>query len=515
MIQGQDPSKQIAVERSSDLSAPPRFLLWIIVGLFVLALVGGAGGLIVFRNVLRPGQQQRVVDMLPFMSAFLSRPDPNATVPTVAPPANSGIDPNSLLTMPLVDESTEEAAATLEPEATLESASVDGVVAAPTATRAPTQTATPLPTLEPTAIPTLAPTAEPVSPIVSLGGVGVARAEGVMQDNPAPLASQPQSVVSANAVPAQSRLTGFRYELQGWNNCGPANIIMALSFFSWTGTQAQAASWLKPDSEDKNVTPAEMVGYVNENTNVRAITRIGGTMELIKQLLSARFPVIVETGYAPEGNDWLGHYRTVVAYDDVQRVFYVLDSWLGAGADGAGIVVPYDEFDRDWQSFNRTLITLYSPEREGEVAAILGPLADVAQANANALEVAQAEAIANPENVYAWFNMGTALTRLGQYDRAAAAFDRATQLGLHFRMLWYQFGPFEAYFNTGRYGDVLAMVDNNLNNGGAYVEETYYWQGRVFAAQGDTEAARLSFQRALQHNSRYADAQAALDALNA
>ncbi len=82
-------------------------------------------------------------------------------------------------------------------------------------------------------------------------------------------------------------------------------------------------------------------------------------------------------------------------------------------------------------------------------------------------------------------------------------------------MIWYQFGPFEAYFNTGRYDEVMALVNINLTNGAQYVEETYYWQGRVLEAEGNIAGARSAFQQALSHNSRYADARDALSALNA
>jgi tetratricopeptide (TPR) repeat protein len=81
--------------------------------------------------------------------------------------------------------------------------------------------------------------------------------------------------------------------------------------------------------------------------------------------------------------------------------------------------------------------------------------------------------------------------------------------------MWYQFGPYEAYFTVGRYSDVTAIVSSNLNNGGAFVEETYFWQGQVYAAQGQVFEARASFNRALQANPLYTDAQDALAALDA
>jgi hypothetical protein len=80
-------------------------------------------------------------------------------------------------------------------------------------------------------------------------------------------------------------------------------------------------------------------------------------------------------------------------------------------------------------------------------------------------------------------------------------------------MAWYQFYNFEAFFNAGRLSDVMSLVNVNLSNGGVYIEETHYWQGRVLEAQGDVVGARAAFQRALVHNNRFEVAQQALDEL--
>ncbi len=483
-----------------ELAAPPRLLFWLIIGLFVLGIVGGVTGVVVFRNVLRPGQQQRIIDMLPFMSALLDKPDPGATLPTVVPPTGA-ISPDDLLNSPLV--STTDEPTPLPPTPT--EVAPTPVSALPTASLHPTTTPTP-----PTATPTMEPTAESLAlTVASLGGVGVAQADTGAEPPPAPQVAA-ASVDVGPDIPSAHRLYGFTHVEQTWNNCGPANITMALSYYGWQGTQEQAAEFLKPDREDKNVNPAEMVSYVNEASGVRAITRIGGDLALLKQLVAAEFAVIVESGYAPEGYDWIGHYRTIVGYDDSQQLFYLYDSYLGTGANGEGLAVSYDQLDQDWQAFNRVFIALYTQEREAEVAAILGERADVTRAAELALTTAQQEARANPQNEYAWFNMGSSLVRLGRYEEDAAAYDRAVSLGLSFRMLWYQFGLFEAYYNMQRYDDVLSYVTSNLNNGGSYVEETYYWQGRAYAAQGRRDLAADAFRRALTHNPRYTAAQEAL-----
>ena len=456
-------------ESSGTLPPPPRFLWWLIIGGTFVFIVGMGAGVFVFRNVLRPGQQQRVINTIPFIKVFLPpRPAPDAVIPT-ALPSNNTISPNDLLNIAIL---TSTPVVSASPPAML--------------TETPQPTNTPPPTLEPTATQTLAVATRTTIP-----------------------ASLPTEV----SLPPTAFLSGFRYVRQTWNNCGPATLTMSLSYYGWTEDQEAAQTFLRPDEEDKNVTPREMVTFVNEQTGVRAVTRMGGDLDLLKALLANGFPVIVSIGFMPEGYDWLGHYRALVGYDEYRRAFYAYDSYLGAGDAGEGISIAYSQLDRDWQQFNRTFVVLYPQADEGRVRELLGELAEPGGAAERALQMAQEEARAEPLNGYAWFNIGTSLIALRRYDEAALAYDQARRLNLPWRMLWYQFGPYEAYFNVGRYDDVLALVEANLNNGGQYVEETYYWQGQAYTEIGIIDDAVRAFNQALIQNPRYAAAQEALAAL--
>lgn len=477
--------------QDDGVAPPPRFLLWLVIGLFVLGILGVIGGIVVFRQVLLPAQQQRVIDQLPFMQVFKQPTPQGGAIPT-AIPVESDISADDLLAgLPLLGEpeATEDPTAEAEVIVTVEPPTATPTIAIQPS-NTPDFTATPLPTAEPTAEPTLAPTQENVSLPANEGA---------------------EVRVSIPNRPATHTLGGITYVEQGWNNCGPANITMGLSYYGWTDSQTVAANYLKPNREDKNVSPHELVSFVNERSGVRAITRIGGDTTLLRNLIASNFPVIIETGYMPEGNDWMGHYLTVFGYDDMQGVFYLYDSNLKTST---GVTETYDNVDRFWQHFNRTFIVIYEQNREAELTRLLGPLADPITAAEHALEVARQEANADRRNVFAWFNMGTAYTYLGQYTEATTAFDQSRREGqLPWRMTWYQFYPFEAYFEAGRYDDVMALVNINLANT-PYVEETYYWQGRVAEAQGNTQEARQAYQRALNYNSRYEAARAALDALS-
>lgn len=314
-----------------------------------------------------------------------------------------------------------------------------------------------------------------------------------------------------NTLPASARLTGLTHIYQTWNNCGPANLTMALSYFGWGYDQSVAASWLKPNVEDKNVSPSQMVQYVNEQTNlgIGAVWRYGGTLEIVKRALAAGFPIVVESGYDVDNLDWMGHYETVVAYDDASQTIWVYDSYLGLG-EGYGETHTYQEFDMWWRHFNRTFILLFPLDREAEVREVLGNYVDPAYAAQQALLMARQEAQRNQNDGWAWFNAGTSATRLGQYHDAAIYFDAAFSVGMPYRLSWYMFGPYEAYYYLGRYQDMLELADN-AEATTVYVEETNYWRGMALAALGRTTEAVAEFDKALSFNRNFFPAQQAKD----
>lgn len=333
-------------------------------------------------------------------------------------------------------------------------------------------------------------------------------------NTPTRLPPSPSPTATPTTAAPTVQLTGFRLVYQTWNNCGPATLTVNLSYYGWTGTQADAAAVLKPDREDKNVSPDEMAAFARSVLGLQAIVRVNGTLERLKALLRAGIPVIVETGYDPDPETlgWMGHYRLAIGYDDAQGHVIVHDVYQGGGDKGDGVPHPYEDFDRFWRHFNRTYIIVYRPDQAQTVADILGADMDDTAMYTGALARAQAEAAANPKDAFAWFNIGSSLVGLGRYEEAAAAYDQARILGLPWRMLWYQFGPFEAYYRVGRYDDVLALAQANLRVT-PYVEETFYYKGLVYQAQGDLSAARENFQLALHYNPNFSRASAALAAL--
>ncbi len=97
-------------------------------------------------------------------------------------------------------------------------------------------------------------------------------------------------------------------------------------------------------------------------------------------------------------------------------------------------------------------------------------------------------------------------------------FDEARNIGLPWRMLWYQFGPLEAYNAVGRYGETIALARATIDTKGPNdtylpVEEVYYYAGIAREALGETNNAIANYQTALQLNPNYTPAREALDNL--
>ncbi len=338
----------------------------------------------------------------------------------------------------------------------------------------------------------------------------------------APTATLAPPTATPWPIPAAARMNGFVHKFQDWNNCGPATLAMALTYFGLTVSQQETAAALKPNAEDRNVGPAEMAAYVNNNTELRAIERTNGTRPLLQSLIASGVPVIIEVGIEPPGEfrwlGWYGHYLLPVAYDDALEQFWVYDSWFGTSevplenADPDGRVLSYADLEASWPQFNRNFIVLFRPDQEETVRGILGDRLDDAVMWRDSLARAKADASASPENAFYWFNLGTSYTALGEFENAAAAFDQARAIGLPWRMLWYQFGPYEAYYQVGRYDEVILLADTALQDR-PYLEEAFYYKALALQAQGDIAGAAENFRQAADFNPNFRAARDALAAL--
>lgn len=316
-------------------------------------------------------------------------------------------------------------------------------------------------------------------------------------------------------LPAQFALTSPEWEREDMNNCGPATLSMMLHMYGWQGDQFDISKVVKPDRADRNVNPDELAYWVRNYAGwLRAEYRVNGDLVLLKRLLAAGYPVMIETTFRLDPKDsgwpnddlWAAHYKLLTAYDDAARSFTLQDAYHGADQ-----VISYEELEASWKPFNYVYFLIYLPEEESELHEILGADWDPDTNRRNALSASQAATAAHPDDAFAWFNYGSNLVYFESYDEAARAYDTARDLGLPQRMVRYQFGPFLAYFHSNRNDDLLELTDYALQI--TYKsEEAWLWQGWGLYRKGDTAGAINAWQKALAlRNGNYPDAQYALD----
>lgn len=328
-----------------------------------------------------------------------------------------------------------------------------------------------------------------------------------------PDAPTPTQTPSPTPLPTSALIANVPYVDQhyGYNNCAPSNLTMALKFWGWPGTREQVSDIVKPFSKDKNVMPYELVDYVTNQTGFRALTRVGGTPDMLKRMIASGYPVIVESGvYLRDLSgvvSWMGHYQVVYGYDDAKTTWQIKDSFE---QNGDHYTDTYDNLITSWRAFDYAFVVVYPPAQEANVMQALGAYADDAAANTIAEQKAVDEIgqLKGQDQFFAYFNKGTSLYRLADFNGSAQAYDQAftdyaTLSGdkRPWRMIWYQTGPYFAYFNTGRLQDVINLATKTINAASEpYIEESWYWRGRAKAQLGDTAGATEDLRKSLEYH---------------
>jgi hypothetical protein len=345
---------------------------------------------------------------------------------------------------------------------------------------------------------------------------------------------KPGPTLTSTPLPATVLLEGVKYEHQHGrlNYCGPANFSMALTYWGWDGNRDVIGKAVKPTDKDKNVMPYELQDYIIDNVpGMASAVRYGGDLETLKRLVAAGFPVVVEKGiYELDVNGkygWMGHYGFVTGYDNTRDLIIYQDTYQPAGAEpGPNRKIKTSTFIEGWRAFNYVFIVVYPVDKEGQVLTLLGLLADEEQAARQALMIAQSEAqtLTDIDQFFAWFNVGTSHVTLFEYADATIAYDYAFNLYADldvedsirpYRMMWYQTGPYKAYFYTNRFADVINLADTTLNDtiSEPVLEESLYWRGRAYYMAGKTDLAVKDYRAALTVHPKWIVATQALQDL--
>jgi len=361
-----------------------------------------------------------------------------------------------------------------------------------------------------------------------------------LTETPTPAAGVTMTpTITATPLPAFVSLTGVKYESQsGRNNyCGPTNFSMALTFWGWKGNRSTIGDALMPGNRldqdgkagnnDKNVMPYEFQDYITENVpGMTSVLRYGGDIDVLKRLIAGGFPVIAERGIYELDMlgkvSWMGHYQLVTGYDDASSAVIVQDSYV----DGPNFHVNYEEFMSAWRAFDYLFVVVYPVARESEVFDLLGVLGDQEIAARIALERAKKEVTTLTGNDQFWaaFNVGTSHVALSEYVDAAYAYDKAFSLysklptettSRPYRVMWYQTGPYFAYYYSNRFSDVISLANTTLKDtiSKPILEESLLWRGRAYYMNGDTQSAVADYRAALKVHTNWSPAIQALQDL--
>ena len=225
-------------------------------------------------------------------------------------------------------------------------------------------------------------------------------------------------------------------------------------------------------------------------------------MEMLKRLIAAGFPVVIERGYMDAKEGWMGHYGLIYGYDDATEKVNIPDTYLGE------IKMNYADVEMYWAQFDDIYLVLYPWEREQEVKDILGPHWDDQYNKLYALDQIDTRIYSaeGRELFFAWYSRGSILVEMQDYMGAAQAYDKAfevyntlTESERPWRVTWYQTGPYFAYFYSGRYQDTLALAQKTISRSAEpAIPETFVWAGRASKLIGNYPQAIYYFNQALE-----------------
>jgi tetratricopeptide (TPR) repeat protein len=313
----------------------------------------------------------------------------------------------------------------------------------------------------------------------------------------------PIPVPMAFEIPLRSHI------FQRFNNCGPASLSMALSYFDINISQEEIGKDLRPyqnaigNNDDKSVTLEELA-QKGEELGFVTYHRPNGNIDLLKKLISQNIPVITRTITKP-GED-IGHYRLIRGYTESE---IIQDDSL----QGKGLKYTYEGLNVLWKQFNYEYLVLVPKEKVSIAENFLGEEVDEKLSWQKAVVMSKELLQQDPNDIFAGFNLSVALYNTGEFEKSVVEFEKVEQK-LPFRTLWYQIEPILAYYELKEYDRVFEITDNILNNENRAFSELYIIRGDIYKSQGNLELAKSEYEKAVLYNKNMAEAQTRINALD-
>ena len=309
-------------------------------------------------------------------------------------------------------------------------------------------------------------------------------------------------------LPMSKTIPNLLHVGQSFNNCSSVGLLIALSRWGITETQERIADGTRPwnnptgNNDDKSVTLYELAHYAENNHGMITYVRPNGNIELLKKFVANDIPVL--TRALMYKDDDIVHYRVIRGYDESKKILIESD-----GIEGAFKKYTYEKWMHMWKDFNYSYAIIVPEEKRKIVEAILAEEKDEIVAWKNAKTRAESEIAKNPNNLWASYNLITALYYTGDYEGTVREFEKIED-NLTRRKLWYQIEPIEAYFKLGKYDRVVQLVDEQANDNNKSISELYVLKGKIYELRGDKVKAEAEYEKAIYYNKSLQSAKDAL-----
>ena len=296
--------------------------------------------------------------------------------------------------------------------------------------------------------------------------------------------------VAIPPVPARRYLGNLPYDAQWLNNCGPVTTNMVLGYYGIQLSQGYTANKMRPSPRDVSVGAIEMVTFAEIEYGFGGEVGWGGNMRLLEALIANNVPVIALQPLDPESD--INHFRVVHGYDRSRGVVLVSDSYRGRNLEWS-----YEYFEGLWNRRGYSYSLIYPQSKSAMVEAITEKYrADDATRDREGLKRTQEYVENSPNDPWAWLQWGQTLYHRERFQESLRAWERANELGLPEKALWYNVWPIALMNETGRHEAARDLASGVLsNNPGS--SEAYFERARASHALGDPESARRDLRLAL------------------
>ncbi len=334
----------------------------------------------------------------------------------------------------------------------------------------------------------------------------------VLQENKAPTHPKESSQNTANIyIPVSFTIPNSYHIFQTFNNCGPAALSMALSYWEIQKSQEEIGEKLRPyqnregNNDDKSVTFEELGNYA-QDLGLLTYHRPNGDLNLLKRFIASGVPIMAKTTLTKE--DDIGHFRIIKGYDDSNNIILQDDSYQGHNLE-----YTYSEFELMWQVYGYEYLVIVPHSLQKIAEAVLGENLNSSTAWQRSIETQTKLLKDNPNNVFARFNLSIAYYHTGDYQKAVEEFERV-ETKLPKRTLWYQLEPILAYYELKKYDRVFELSESVFASQNRAYSELYIIRGNIYQERGELEKARHEYETALVYNRNLTAAHKALFRLN-